>query len=127
MQWAKCSMEVSSDLMKLEPEAMAESASKIKVRWSSGRVCTTILKGYNLTYCQLPENASSAQASCINTHNVSLAVKQEHEIKGLKAYSNYRIDMLMYSEAKIGPRSDPIYVRTKEAGMILINNLGRSI
>lgn len=117
MQWARCSGDVSSELMKMELEVSALNESAILVKWSSGSVCASILKGYNLTYCQ-----ASDDGKCIRTEIPVVLLKNEtHEIRNytisdLPPYTNICLRMLMYSTSKHGRHSDWNCIRTKSSG-----------
>ncbi|KAM7346854.1 cytokine receptor-like isoform 1-T2 [Cochliomyia hominivorax] len=113
MQWARCSAEVSSELMKMDIELNALNESAILVKWNSGIVCASILKGYNLTYCQ-----ASIHNKCITPH-ITLEFLRE-----IKEYRNYTIgdippytivclNMFMYTSTKNGLISDWKCIRTK--------------
>ncbi|XP_065363513.1 cytokine receptor-like [Calliphora vicina] len=113
MQWARCSGEVSSELMKMELEVNALNESAILVKWSSGSVCASILKGYNLTYCH-----ASMDDKCVTPQITVelLRTKKEyrnHTITDLPAYTNVCVNMVMYSSSKQGRISDWNCIRTK--------------
>lgn len=120
MHWAMCTAEETSDLMKLDPEVTATSARSVKVQWSSECIYTSILEGYNLTYCQIRNNESIESASCIdNATSAKIdTTAKEYEIFGLNAFSTYKIEVYMFSKVKKGPSSDSLLVMTTEDGLI---------
>lgn len=127
MQWARCSGEVSSELMKMELEVNALNESAILVKWSSGSVCASILKGYNLTYCH-----ASMDDKCVTPQITVelLRTKKEyrnHTITDLPAYTNVCVNMVMYSSSKQGRISDWNCIRTKAMGMKIECNLFTNI
>ena len=117
MQWARCSGDVSSELMKMELEVSALNESAILVKWSSGSVCASILKGYNLTYCQ-----ASDDGNCVKPEIEKVLLKNElheirnHTISNLPPYTNICLHMVMYSASKHGRNSDKNCIRTKASG-----------
>ncbi|XP_037805677.1 cytokine receptor-like [Lucilia sericata] len=114
MQWARCSGDVSSELMKMELEVNALNESAVLVKWSSGSVCASILKGYNLTYCQ-----ASLDDKCVTSEITVELLREEKEyrnytISDLPAYTKVCLNMFMYSSSKQGRISDRNCVRTKQ-------------
>ncbi|XP_058983188.1 cytokine receptor [Musca domestica] len=110
MQWARCSAEVSSELMKVELEVTAINDSSVLVKWNSGSVCSSILKGYNLTYCQV-----SDERKCISPqHTIQLFREyRNYTIQRLSPYTTVCITMFMFSPSNQGPVSEYTCVRTK--------------
>lgn len=112
MQWASCSAEVSSELVKMDIEVNALNESAILVKWNTGTICSSILKGYNLTYCLGP-----GRSRC-NTVELSMEKKdyRNYIITNLPPYTNVCVYMFMYSPTKNGLTNDAKCVRTKAAG-----------
>lgn len=115
MQWARCHAEVSSELMKADIEATALNESSILVKWNSGRVCTSILKGYNLTYCQATDDGKCLNSTTTTTVELSREFRN-YTIQQLPSYTMVCLSMFMFSD-KIGPPTENTCVRTKESGM----------
>lgn len=118
MQWARCSGDISSELMKMELEPFALNESSILVKWNSGSVCASILKGYNLTFCLA---TFDEKCSSIPTTVELLREKQEYKnytISNLPPYTNVCLTMLMYSSTRLGRRSDLYCTRTKASGKV---------
>ncbi|XP_073828739.1 cytokine receptor-like [Musca autumnalis] len=110
MQWARCSAEVSSELMKAELEVTAINDKSVLVKWNSGSVCSSILKGYNLTYCQASEDKKCTKQQ----HTVELPREnRNYTIDSLPPYTIVCITMFMFSPGKRGPESEYTCVRTK--------------
>lgn len=112
MQWARCSGEISSELMNMDVEVTALNKSSILVKWSSGIVCTSTLKGYNLTYCQV------SNGLCTPQHTVQLLRSEKnyrnYTISDFPPFTNVCVRMLMFSsKTKHGHYSDDKCVRTK--------------
>uniref|UniRef100_A0A1A9WHQ8 Cytokine receptor n=1 Tax=Glossina brevipalpis TaxID=37001 RepID=A0A1A9WHQ8_9MUSC len=123
MQWAQCSGDVSSELMKMEIEVSAVNDSAILVKWNSGSVCASILKGYNLRYW-LP-NEQGAKDNNNATIDL-LREKQEHRnytITNLRPYTEVCLSMFMYSPTKQGHNSDTKCIKTKQAAPSAPRNL----
>lgn len=120
MQWAQCSGDVSSELMKMEIEVSAINDSAILVKWNSGSVCASILKGYNLSYW-LPKDQNAKY-----NHNATIELlreNQEHRnytITNLKPFTEVCLSMFMYSPTKRGRSSDTKCIKTKQAGKCLL-------
>uniref|UniRef100_A0A1A9WDP3 Fibronectin type-III domain-containing protein n=1 Tax=Glossina brevipalpis TaxID=37001 RepID=A0A1A9WDP3_9MUSC len=117
LHWTDCTMDVNSDLVKMDPEVMAISATAIKVHWSVERVCTSILEGFNLTYCEVSKDEISAENStCLQKPIFKIMRKnaKKDEIGDLKPFTLYKVNMLMYSRLKKGKISDAQLVRTLE-------------
>ncbi|KAI9589947.1 hypothetical protein GQX74_008115, partial [Glossina fuscipes] len=116
MQWAQCSGDVSSELMKMEIEVSAINDSAILVKWNSGSVCASILKGYNLSYW-LPKEQDAKYNN--NATIELLRENQEHRnytITNLKPFTEVCLSMFMYSPTKRGRSSDTKCIKTKQAG-----------
>lgn len=113
MQWARCSGDVSIELMKAELEVNVINDSSVFVKWSSGSVCSSILKGYNLTYCQATDDDH-----CLDEKIYSKNFLREHRnytITHLKPYKKVCVSIYMYSPKKRGVDS-VLCVKTKESG-----------
>ncbi|XP_061392662.1 cytokine receptor [Musca vetustissima] len=115
LHWTACTMDVNSDLVKADPELTSMSNS-IKVQWSVERVCTSILLGFNLTYCEVADNVPADNATCLDhPHTVTLAKKDKvYNIEDLKPFTMYKVSMYMFSRNKVGKPSDPQLMRTLE-------------
>uniref|UniRef100_A0A1B0A054 Fibronectin type-III domain-containing protein n=1 Tax=Glossina pallidipes TaxID=7398 RepID=A0A1B0A054_GLOPL len=117
LHWTDCTMDVNSDLVKMDPEVMAISATSITVHWSVERVCTSILDGFNLTYCEVSKGEMSAENSTCLQKPISKIIHKsakKDEIGDLKPFTSYKVNMLMYSRLKKGKISDAQLIRTLE-------------
>lgn len=122
MHWTMCTADVTSDLAKIEPEIISTGSRSITVQWSSDRVCSSLLEGYNLTYCRLHHIENADKAACME-EPITITIPntaKKHEIKKLKPYSTYKIEMLMFSKLKAGKLSDPQIVKTNEEGKLSV-------
>ncbi|XP_053948959.1 cytokine receptor-like isoform X2 [Anastrepha ludens] len=122
MHWAKCTADVSNDLEKLEPEIVEKNAYSIVVRWSSERVCASLIKGYTLTYCRVK---SATKFKCLDTKVIINVDKSDnkHEITNLEPDTAYKMGMYMYSDVQSGPVSDALTFQTQEAAPTPPRNL----
>ncbi|XP_004529670.1 cytokine receptor isoform X2 [Ceratitis capitata] len=122
MHWAKCTADVSNDLEKLEPEIVDKKAYSMTVRWSSERVCASLIKGYKIEYCR---TKFTTNLKCIDKI-VHLNVDKrdnKYEITNLEPNSVYKMQMFMYSDEKKGPLSDVLVMSTQEAASAPPRNL----
>ncbi|XP_017471871.1 PREDICTED: cytokine receptor-like isoform X1 [Rhagoletis zephyria] len=122
MHWAKCTADVSNDLEKLEPEIVEKKAYSITVRWSSERVCASLIKGYTITYCK---TKSATKLKCLDK-TISISVDKndnKFEITNLEPDSTYKMEMVMYSDVQSGPISDELVLQTNEAAPTSPRNL----
>lgn len=111
MQWARCSGDISSELMKMELDVNVLNESAIVVKWSSGSVCASILEGYNLTYYEMTDGRPQAKKT------VQLSKDNRiYTISGLPAFTDICLYMVMYSPSNLGPISDVSCERTKASG-----------
>lgn len=116
LHWTDCTMDVTYDLVKLDPELIV-LANSIKVQWSVGPVCPSILDGFNITFCEVANDAVSENATCLqNKLNHTLARKNDKKyyLNNLKPFTMYKISMYMFSRTKKGKPSEPQVVRTLE-------------
>ncbi|XP_073828659.1 cytokine receptor-like isoform X2 [Musca autumnalis] len=117
MHWM-CAADRTADLGKMEPELMSISSRSITIQLRSDHICTSLLKGYNITYCRLHRQHKNVaeKAVCADkpiTHPISGRAKK-FVIDKLKPYSSYKIELLVYSEFKTGKLSDSLIVNTTE-------------
>ncbi|XP_075157421.1 cytokine receptor-like [Haematobia irritans] len=115
MIWARCSREVSSKLMEAEIEANALNSSSVLIKWNSGSVCSSILKGYNLTYCL--SNGTVVQNRCIcsgKRHTEQFPPNfTNYTINNLPPYKYVCASIVMFSSDKNGKESYAEPVKTK--------------
>ncbi|XP_053949074.1 cytokine receptor-like isoform X2 [Anastrepha ludens] len=116
LHWKTCYGALGGSLETVIPEAVATSATNIALRWRLEKTCIKAFKGYNITYCEV-QTIKQAHCDSMNTHVTleSPGIKQIN-LTNLKAYSLYRITMLLYAEGE--RRSQPsefIFCRTKDA------------
>uniref|UniRef100_A0A1I8MKL2 Fibronectin type-III domain-containing protein n=1 Tax=Musca domestica TaxID=7370 RepID=A0A1I8MKL2_MUSDO len=115
LHWTACTMDVNSDLVKADPELTSLSNS-IKVQWRVERVCTSILLGFNLTYCEVADNVPADNATCLDSPQTVTLRKYDksYTIGNLNPFTMYKVSMYMFSRNKIGKPSDPQLMRTLE-------------
>ncbi|XP_065364504.1 cytokine receptor [Calliphora vicina] len=117
LHWTDCSMDiVNIDLVKMDPELVV-SANSIKVQWSVERVCPSILDGFNITYCEVANNVTAENATCLRNKAISKVADKydkKYFIKELKPFTMYKVTMFMFWRTKKGKPSDPQIVRTLE-------------
>ena len=125
MHWTMCSADVTSELVKLEPEIISIQNRSITVQWSTDRVCPSLIEGYNLTYCRTESlarnktvNTDDSELRCLEDrmHKTIANTAKKFTIKNLKPYSTYKIQMNMFSKLSQGNLSDPQIVNTEEDG-----------
>ncbi|XP_037937252.1 cytokine receptor-like isoform X2 [Teleopsis dalmanni] len=127
MHWTMCTADVTSDLENLEPEMTAISARTIQLDWSPDRVCSSLIEGYNITYCKVKRNVNITLESdkCLN-ENVTITVEKTAKkfiLTNLTPYSTYKIEMFMFSKLKNGKSSDAKIITTKEEAPSAPRNL----
>lgn len=136
LHWTDCTMDLNSDLVKMDPDVMANSAHSLLVQWSVDRICTSILEGFRLVYCEVYNNITSnnnentkAQKDRENLYLISgnnclkdtIQIRnltkdlKKYEINNLRPFTIYSVSMLMYSGLKKGKMSDALIIRTMEA------------
>lgn len=120
-----CSADVTSELVKLEPEIIDVKNRSITLQWSTDRVCSSLMEGYSMIYC---ETASLSQSKTVNGDDSELSclkdstsikisnTAKKFTIKYLKPYTIYKIQMNMFSKLSQGNLSDPLIVKTQEDG-----------
>ncbi|XP_065362963.1 cytokine receptor-like isoform X2 [Calliphora vicina] len=124
MHWTMCSADVTSELVKLEPEIIDKTSRSITVQWSTDRVCSSLVEGYHLIYCRIQHSSGSqickreddSDESCLEestTYTISNTAKK-YTIKDLEPYSRYKIQINMFSKLKSGNLSDAQCINTHE-------------
>lgn len=125
MHWTMCTVDISSELVKLEPILTTPSPRMINVQWSLDRVCSSLLEGFNLTYCRVQRvftnNSIIINSSAVPCLEKSItvtipSVEKRYIINNLIPYSMYKIEMYMFSKLKTGKVSDPLIISTREGG-----------
>ncbi|KAM7350750.1 cytokine receptor-like isoform 2-T4 [Cochliomyia hominivorax] len=119
MHWTMCLADVTSELIKLEPEIIDIKNRSITVQWSTDRVCSSHVEGFNLFYCRvqhLAKNEKHSFHNCLEEPiNVTIAnTAKKYTMKNLKPYSSYKIQMNMFSKLKPGNMSDVQIINTAE-------------
>lgn len=128
MHWTMCTVDISTELVKLEPVLSTPLPRMINVQWSLDRVCSSLLEGFNLTYCRVQRISTNSNVT-INSESVPCvekpitvtipSVEKRYNINNLVPYSLYKVEMYMFSKLKTGKVSDPQIISTKEGGMYL--------
>lgn len=121
MHWM-CAADRTADLGKMEPEVMSVSSRSITIQLRSDHICTSLLEGYNITYCRVhrQHNNAGEKAACADkpiTRTI-LGTAKKFVIENLKPFSVYKIELLVFSKLKTGKMSDPLIVHTKEEGKL---------
>ncbi|XP_052855529.1 cytokine receptor [Drosophila gunungcola] len=110
MHWVICSSDKKDDLAKMEPSIDVATSTTLTVSWVPKGVCTVILDGYKLTYCQRstgrPDNCTTVKLD---------RYANKHVIQNLVPYTEYSVKMLMYSDSRASKYSDELVNRTGEA------------
>lgn len=106
-----------ADFVKMEPEIRVATANKIELQWSVEGVCPSILNGFNITYCEVANNAIPENATCLENKSITVMANntvKKYYIEKLKPFTMYKITMFMYWNNKKSPPSVPQIVRTLE-------------
>ncbi|XP_067639190.1 cytokine receptor-like isoform X2 [Eurosta solidaginis] len=111
LHWKTCFGALDGQLEKVMPAAEAISSTIIEIKWRLEETCIKVLKGYNITYCGGP--TEDQQHCYLETLNNTGA--QKYNLTNLKPYSKYNITLVLFSEKRYSPTSDPIFCRTKDA------------
>lgn len=130
MHWTMCSADVTSELVKLEPEIIDIKNRSITVQWSPDRVCSSLVEGYHLIYCriqrtsgtQIVKKEDGSDENCLDeptTYTIPNTAKK-YTIKDLQPYSWYKIQMNMFSKLKSGNLSDAQFINTHEDGKLFM-------
>uniref|UniRef100_A0A182PTJ1 Fibronectin type-III domain-containing protein n=1 Tax=Anopheles epiroticus TaxID=199890 RepID=A0A182PTJ1_9DIPT len=115
MVWAACTATHKTDVGKLKTIWISEMLSSyIHLKWKTecGDVAHT---GYIIYYCPI---LSPRTLGCKEPEDmVNVTDKNQHDfrLENLQPYVTYKIEIAMYSETHIGPRSDSLVNTTMEA------------
>uniref|UniRef100_A0A182NNR1 Fibronectin type-III domain-containing protein n=1 Tax=Anopheles dirus TaxID=7168 RepID=A0A182NNR1_9DIPT len=115
MVWAACTATHKTDIGKLKTIWITEMLSTyINLKWKTecGDVAHT---GYVIYYCPI---TTPRKLDCKEPElTVNVTDKNQHHcrLENLKPYVTYKIEIVMYSETHVGPRSDPLVNTTREA------------
>lgn len=139
MHWTTCTVDVSSELGLLEPVLSTPAPHMINVQWSLDKVCSSLLEGFNLTYCRMDPSLASASTpnnlsisnevgaanACLERTATTITIPslvKKYDITNLQPYSVYKIEMYMFSKLKKGKISHQ-FITTKEGGKYLFNHI----
>lgn len=131
MHWTMCSADVTSELVKLDPEIIDIKNRTITLQWSTDRVCSSLVEGYSLTFCkihrpspnQVTKEEESAQRCLEEPTKLTISnTAKKYTIKNLKPYSTYRMQMNMFSKLASGNFSDPQFINTHEDGKLHLHS-----
>jgi cytokine receptor domeless len=115
MVWAICTTTESDDIGKLKTIwTQRVQSTRMVIQWKLECVDSSIVEGYNLTYCPI----SSPQIIDCKEPPVSYNITRnetEYEIKGLRPYTTYKTLISMYSKTRMGPESEPLINTTMES------------
>uniref|UniRef100_A0A182LZX4 Fibronectin type-III domain-containing protein n=1 Tax=Anopheles culicifacies TaxID=139723 RepID=A0A182LZX4_9DIPT len=115
MVWAACTATHKSDIGKLKTIWITDMLSAyIDLKWKTecGDVAHT---GYIIYYCPISSPRTLGCKEPEQTINVTDKNQHECRLEPLKPYVTYKIEIAMYSETHIGPRSEPLVNTTREA------------
>ncbi|XP_052895063.1 cytokine receptor [Anopheles moucheti] len=115
MVWAACTATHKSDIGKLKIIWITEMMSSyIYLKWNTecGDVAHT---GYIIYYCPISNPRTLSCKEPELSVNVTNKNQQECQLENLKPYVTYKIEIAMYSETQMGPRSEPLVNTTREA------------
>ncbi|ETN68046.1 hypothetical protein AND_000118 [Anopheles darlingi] len=115
MVWAACTATHKTDIGKLKTLWITEMlATYINLKWKPecGDVAHT---GYLIYYCPISSPRTLGCKEPEMTINVTDKSLYYTRLDNLKPYVTYKIEIAMYSETHIGPRSEPLVNTTREA------------
>lgn len=116
MVWAACTATHKTDIGKLKTLWITEMlATYINLKWKPecGDVAHT---GYLIYYCPISSPRTLGCKEPEMSINVTDKSLYYTRLDNLKPYVTYKIEIAMYSETHIGPRSEPLVNTTREAG-----------
>ncbi|XP_035795096.1 cytokine receptor-like isoform X2 [Anopheles albimanus] len=115
MVWAACTATHKTDIGKLKTLWITEMLSTyINLKWKPE--CGDVAhNGYLIYYC--PISAPRTLGCKEPEMSINVTDKSLHytRLENLKPYVTYKIEIAMYSETHIGPRSEPLVNTTREA------------
>ncbi|XP_052863962.1 cytokine receptor-like [Anopheles cruzii] len=115
MVWAACTATHKTDIGKLKTLWITEMlATYINLKWKTecGDVAHT---GYMIYYCPISSPRTLGCKEPERAVNVTDKSQYYCRLENLKPYVTYKIEIAMYSETHIGPRSEPLVNTTREA------------
>uniref|UniRef100_A0A2M3Z0K7 Putative cytokine receptor n=1 Tax=Anopheles braziliensis TaxID=58242 RepID=A0A2M3Z0K7_9DIPT len=115
MVWAACTATHKTDIGKLKTLWITEMlATYINLKWKPecGDVAHT---GYLIFYCPISSPRTLGCKEPEMSINVTDKSLYYTRLDNLKPYVTYKIEIAMYSETHIGPRSEPLVNTTREA------------
>uniref|UniRef100_A0A182R1P4 Fibronectin type-III domain-containing protein n=1 Tax=Anopheles funestus TaxID=62324 RepID=A0A182R1P4_ANOFN len=115
MVWAACTATHKSDIGKLKTIWITEMlSSHINLKWKTE--CRDVAHtGYIIYYCPISSPRTLGCKEPELTVNVTDKNHYQCRLENLKPYITYKIEIAMYSETQIGPRSVPLVNTTREA------------
>ena len=75
-----------------------------------------MLRGYYVSW-----KHAGVKSGTFTTHRVTPASKRKYLIQNLFSNSRYEVKVQMFNDAGGGPFSDPVVLRTKEEGKLVID------
>lgn len=123
MVWAACTATHKTDIGKLKTIWITETvSSSINLQWKTecGDVVHT---GYMIYYCNINEPRMQDCKEPELSINVTNENQHQCLLDNLKSYATYKIEIAMYSETHIGPRSEPVFNTTRESAPSQPRNL----
>lgn len=116
LHWSKCLANENWDLVPVKVETSQKTSQNITIQWSSQLICTSMVDGYNLTYCQIDESTRE----CLN-EPVTIILdddNRKYTINNLKPFTAYKMQMYMFSKKQNGPLGEEIIVQTSQEGKL---------
>lgn len=120
MTWTTCTTGDSNEIGKIKSIWIPRvTSTEIDIKWRLECTDMGIVAGYIIEYC--PAKASKVFACLDDQEPKQLEIKEnlehtEYTLTGLAPYKTYGIYIKMFSNSTLGPRSDPLFNTTFEAG-----------
>uniref|UniRef100_A0A182K5R5 Fibronectin type-III domain-containing protein n=1 Tax=Anopheles christyi TaxID=43041 RepID=A0A182K5R5_9DIPT len=115
MVWAACTATHKTDIGKLKTIWISEMvSSSIHLKWKTE--CVDVAHtGYIIYYCSILSPRTLGCKEPEMTVNVTDKNQHHFQLENLHPYVTYKIEIAMYSETHIGPRSESLVNTTMEA------------
>jgi cytokine receptor domeless len=117
MVWAMCTAAESNDIGKLKTIWIPKmEPTRMVIQWKLECVDSSIVEGYNLTYCPIssPRNIDCKEPP-ISINITGGRDVTKHEIDNLRPYTTYKTLISMFSKTRMGPESEPLVNTTMES------------
>jgi cytokine receptor domeless len=117
MVWAMCTAAESNDIGKLKTIWIPKmEPTRMVIQWKLECVDSSIVEGYNLTYCPIssPRNIDCKEPPVFVNITGGRDVTK-YEINDLRPYTTYKTLISMFSKTRMGPESEPLVNTTMES------------